>query len=144
MSKGTRSTTNLPGPVRDYILENNTSTMPETEENITNPENIQQLLAMMTRTLAAVTQSQPNQTSQHLKIENCPIKRPSSSLDAWVDEVLLWDESNAATDPSMRAKKYLKFVDSVRKSENCQDIQNLVEVKFVENQSFDKKGEYQH
>ena len=79
MSKGTRSTTNLPGPVRDYILENNTNTMPETEENNTNPEDIQHLLAMMTRTLAAVTQHQErvgvNQTSQqHLKIENCPVK----------------------------------------------------------------------
>ena len=41
----------------------------------------------------------------------------------------------------MRAKKYLKFVESVRKSENCRDIQNLVEVEFVENQAFDKKGE---
>ena len=134
MTKGTRSTSNLPGPLSDYILEN--TTMPDD-----NPESIQNLLAIMTKTLTAVTQQQPPpQTSQqHSKIENCPIKRPSSSLDAWIDEVLLWDESNAATDASLRAKKYLKFVESVRKSENCQDIQNLVEVEFVKNQAFDKK-----
>ena len=94
MSKGTRSTVNLPGPLTDYILEN-TTTMGE--EDVNNPESLQNLLAMMTKTLAAVTQHQqpPAQTSQHSKIESCPIKRPSSSLDAWIDEVLLWDESNA-------------------------------------------------
>ena len=140
MTKGTRSTVHLPGPVRDYILENNIVTM--SDDDGSNPENIQHLLAMMTKTLAAVTQHQsPQPSQQQLKIENCPVKRPSSSLDAWLDEVLLWDESNAASDASVRAKKYLKFVESVRKSENCQDIQNLVEVEFVENQSFDKKGE---
>ena len=94
----------------------------------------------MAKTLAAVSQPRPETANQNYKIENCPIKRSSSSLDAWVDEVLLWDESNAALSDSIRAKKYLKLVDSVRKSENCKDIQNLVKVEFVENHEFDKKG----
>ena len=114
------------------------------------PEDIQALLAMMAKTLEAVTnqtKSSSYQTShqssqqQNVKLENCPVKRANFSLEAWIEEVKLWDNCNVADDESLRAKKYLKFVDSVRKSENCTDIQNLVEVEFVENQQFDKKAE---
>ena len=41
---------------------------------------------------------------------------------------------------SWNAKKYLKFVESVRKSEDCCDLQNLVKVEFVENLAFEKKS----
>jgi hypothetical protein len=54
---------------------------------------------------------------------------------------LLWDECNIGANEAARAKKYLKFVDSVRKSEDCKDLQNLIEVDFVENTGFDKKKE---
>lgn len=148
MSRNTRSTQDLPGGIRDYFLENSSNSMPSpVRDNAgvgpsNNGEDIHSLLAMMTKTLAAVTQprNEANYQSQNLKIETCPVKRSSSSLDAWIDEVLLWDESNAADSESVRAKKYLKFVDSVRKSEDCKDVQNLVEVDFVENHEFDKKG----
>ena len=143
MSKSTRSRLTLPGGIREYLEGNK---MPDTTPSGTgsseasNVEDIQSLLSMMAKTLAAVSQPRTETANQNYKIENCPIKRSSSSLDAWVDEVLLWDESNAALSDSIRAKKYLKLVDSVRKSENCKDIQNLVEVEFVENHEFDKKG----
>jgi hypothetical protein len=74
-------------------------------------------------------------------LEECPQKRSSSSLDAWIKEIILWNDSNTGKDPGLSAKKYLKFLDSVYKSEGCSDLKNLVQVEFVENESFDKKGE---
>ena len=44
------------------------------------------------------------------------------------------------TNPGLNAKKYLKFMDSVFKSERCSDLKNVVQVEFVEKESFDKKG----
>lgn len=73
------------------------------------------------------------------KIEECPTKRLRTSLEAWTEEVLLWDEINHGDNNDIAVKKYLKFVGSVRKSEGCQDVQNLVEAEFVENQTFNKK-----
>ena len=114
---------------------------------MSNPEDIQSLLAMMAKTLEAVTKntksssSAEQQATQNVKLENCPVKRASSSLDAWINEVTLWNESNIADDETLRAKKYLRFIDSVRKSEGCADIKNLVEVEFVENKDFDRKAE---
>ena len=109
---------------------------------MSNPEDIQSLLAMMAKTLEAVTKntksssSAEQQATQNVKLENCPVKRASSSLDAWINEVTLWNESNIADDETLRAKKYLRFIDSVRKSEGCTDIKislkwNLLKTKTL-------------
>ena len=138
-AKNTRSRINLEGNIRNYLLE--TSTMPDEIEH-DEPNDIQSLLTIMTKTLTAVTQSQTangSNKNQH-KLEECPIKRKTSSLEAWIGEISLWDESNTGDYDGLNAKKYLKFVDSIRKSEDCTDLQNLVEVEFVENVSFDKKS----
>ena len=148
MSRITRSKFRLTGHIRDYGIEN-IDTMPgpsgvveDTEEG----QDIKSLLALMTRTLSVVTERTSAATGggggahPYSKVEDCPIKRKTSSLDAWIDEVLLWNESIDGSSEAVRAKKYLKFVDAVRKSEDCKDLQNLIEVDFVENQSFDKKG----
>ena len=124
MSRGkvTRSKT------RSVLEESN---MPDTVE--TN-DDIQSLLALMTKTLSAVTQQTANGSNKnHPKLEDCPIKRKTSSLEAWLGEISLWNESNAGEYDGLNAKKYLKFVDSVRKSEESSDLKNLVEVAFVEN-----------
>ena len=47
--------------------------------------------------------------------------------------MILWNDSTVTDDEGVRAKKYLKFVESVRKSEECSDLKNLVEEEFVEN-----------
>ena len=93
-ARGTRSQINLPGPTFDnYILEN-TRNMPDKDYMGPNiPESIQALLGESSLT-SSVT---------GFKIENYPIKRSSSSLDAWADE------SNAAQSESVRAKKYFKL-----------------------------------
>ena len=156
MDKSTRSKVKLSGHIRDYSLENRKN-MPE--EEVTGGAtggqsdeaiDIKTLLAMLTRSMSILSESRTTNSegaggtaasSHHLKVDECPIKRTSTSLEAWIDEVSLWNESIKGLDESIRAKKYLKLVASVRKSENCLDLQNLVEVEFVENQSFDKKGE---
>ena len=54
-------------------------------------------------------------------------------------EISLWDESNSGDYNGLNAKKYLKFVDSVRKSEVSSDLKNMIlEVEFVENEQFNK------
>ena len=145
MSKNTRSNISLPGNIREYILEEQSNNMPDqlVEGNgEAEALDIKSLLTMMTKTLTAVTESrQSGGNMNHTKLEDCPIKRSSSSLDAWISEVLLWDESNTGTDVGLKAKKYLKFVESIRKSEDSSDLQNMVQVEFVENESFDKKGD---
>ena len=47
----------------------------------------------MTRTLGTLSESRGPAVS---KLEICPVKRMSSSLDSWMNEVLLWDERNSS------------------------------------------------
>ena len=83
----------------------------------------------MTQTLSKVTEQTANVSSKNQpKLEQCPIKRKSSSLEAWLGEISLWDESNSGDYNGLNAKKYLKFVDSVMKSEDSSDLKNLIEV----------------
>ena len=138
MPKDTRSKTNLPGDIREYLFENSGTVMPDpTPPPATVDDDIKTIITLMTKTLAAVTEGR---TTHGPKLEECPQKRSTSSLDAWIQEVLLWDESNTGNDAGLNAKKYLKFLDSVHKSEGCEDLKNLVQVEFVENETFDKKG----
>ena len=60
-------------------------------------------------------------------------------MDAWIEEVKLWDESNPVASTE-HARKYLKFVEGVRNSEDSDDLKHLVQVEFVENEAFDKKN----
>ena len=116
--------------------------MPDTVPDTVPPpvpetDNVMTLMTMMAKTLTAVTESR---TTNAPRLEECPLKRSTSSLDAWMKEVLLWDESNTGNYAGLNAKKYLKFLDSVHKSEDCDDLKNLVQVEFVENAAFEKKG----
>ena len=62
-AKNTRSRINLEGNIRNYLLE--TSTMPDEIEH-DEPNDIQSLLTIMTKTLTAVTQSQTaNGSNKH-------------------------------------------------------------------------------
>ena len=138
MSKATRSNTFIPGDIHNYLLEAMTGTG---EQNTTNA-NIEALLATMTKTLETLCVTKSGQSSGgYTRIEDCPIKRKSSSLDSWLQEVTLWDDcySDSGNAQLIGTKKYLKFLESVYKSENCEDLIALVRVEFVENESFDKK-----
>ena len=116
MSKDTRSKATLSGNIREYILENSSSNMPEdTPPPVTEAQDVKTLLTLMTKTFTALELR--SSTGQHnTKLEECPLKRTSSSLDGLVKKDLLWDESNTGNDPGLSAKKYLKFLDSVYKS----------------------------
>ena len=139
MPKDTRSKTNLPGDIREYLVENSGTSMPDpVPPPATADDDVKTLITSMAKLLTAVTEGRTTNTP---KLEECPQKRSSSSLEAWIQEVLLWNESNAGNDTGLNAKKYLKFLDSVHKSEGCDDLKNLVQVEFVENESFDKKGD---
>ena len=87
-----------------------------------------------------------NQTKGNIsavnKLDNCPVKGKYSSLDAWLLEVELWNDSNVSSceSDSLNAKKYLKFMSSVKESEECEDLQKLVQVEFKENKDFDRKS----
>ena len=139
MSSDTRSKTTLPGNIRQYLINpasTSTPTMPGTPPPPTEPLDMQTLLTMMTQTMGSMSESRTNNVT---KLEDCPLKRVSSSLDSWMKEVLLWNESNTSSVTGWNAKKYLKFLDSVFKSEGSSDLKSLVQVEFVENESFDKK-----
>ena len=76
------------------------------------------------------------------KLDDCPVKGKYSSLEAWTQEVEIWDESNknSADVDNLNSKKYLKFMNSINISNECDDLKKLVQVEFKENQSFDKKS----
>ena len=117
-----RSKTTLPGNIRQYLIDtasSSTSTMPGTPPPpTTEPLDMQTLLTMMTQTMGSMSESR---TGFGNKLEDCPVKRTLSSLDAWMKEVLLWNESNTSSVTGWNAKKYLKFLDSVLKSEGSND-----------------------
>ena len=76
------------------------------------------------------------------KLDNCPVKGKYSSLDAWLSEVELWDDTNISSCDldTNNAKKYLKFMSSIKESDDCDELQKLVQVEFKENKSFDRKS----
>ena len=61
------------------------------------------------------------------------------SLDAWINEIKMWNESNKGVDSL--AQKYLCFIDSVRTSEDCSELKKFVEVNVVENKNIIKDKE---
>ena len=84
----------------------------------------------MTQTMGTMSEARTNVVP---KLEDCPLKKVSSSLDSWMKEVLLWNGSNISSVSGWIAKNYLKFLDSVFKSEGSNDLKSLVQVEFVEN-----------
>lgn len=168
MSKNLRSAVQLPGSIRDYFLENQeTMTSPPPRENSSSQANIQSMLSelsgdpaklceLLVKNLTMATESN-NQMQKILesqtrsrsgmkysvRLDDCPTKGKYSSLDAWLEEVQLWDDTNVSSDDlaNTNAKKYLKFMNSVKDSEECDELKKLVQVEFKENQSFNKKSE---
>ena len=64
-----------------------------------------------------------------MKLQNCPIRKKSSSLEAWIKEVELWNESQKGD--GLAKKKYLNFMENVRKSE-CDELKKFVDTNIVE------------
>ena len=109
--KGTRSTTNLPGIIQNYLVENSDTgtTLPDPVDNVggaaaTEADDMKSMLVFMTKTFTAITEGRSSAGSSFPKMEECPQKRASSSLDAWMQEVILWDESNTGNTPGLNAK----------------------------------------
>ena len=44
--------------------------------------------------LTAALEAMMNDREPNIKLEACPIKRKNCSLEAWISEVELWDNSN--------------------------------------------------
>ena len=57
-----------------------------------------------------------------MKLESCPVKRKYCTLDAWLQEVKLWDDSYSLPVSLRYGKKYLNFVESVRNSEESHGL----------------------
>ena len=70
------------------------------------------------------------------KLSLCPKKREGSSLEAWIEEVKMWDECNKEESV---VQKYLNFIDSIRTSEKCDELKMFVEVNIVENKMINKE-----
>ena len=121
------------------------------EIGVSSAETLNQLLAGMSGDPSKLTElllknllEKQNKQKQFNRLDDCPIKGKYSSLDAWLDEVQLWDDTNKKCDgniANLSAKKYLKFMNSVKDSEDCDDLKKLAQVQFKENQAFDKKSE---
>ena len=54
----------------------------------------------------------------------------------------LWDDTNTSENntDNLNAKKYLKFMNSVKESDDCEDLKKLVQVEFKENEAFNKRS----
>ena len=168
MTRSLRSTVTLPGDISNYLLDSSDSMATGGGEE-TNGVNLQsmvhelsgdptKLCELLVKNLTIANES--NQKMQELlrdrqgqsntrqnpsfvsKLDECPTKGKYSSLDAWVQEVQLWDQSNSngSDIESLNTKKYLKFMTSVNNSENCDDLKKLVQVEFKENKDFNKKS----
>ena len=137
MSKSTRANSKLPDDIHQYLL----GADMEGAKGGSNDAAIQNLLVLMTKTLETLTETKGGaSTGSYIRLEDCPVKRKSSSLESWLKEVILWDECHSGSGNAqvIGAKKYLKFLDSVYKSEDS-ELLSLVRVEFVENEGFDKK-----
>ena len=95
-----------------------------------NQMNVMMMQNMMTMT-KVMTQNQKmmekfvsntQRTNSDTKIQNCPIRKKSSSLEAWIREVELWNDTLEGDD--LAKLKYLNFMENVRKSD-CDDLKNL-------------------
>ena len=155
MSNSTRSRASLTGDIREYCLtesrkntvtdKTKTDKMGDEERNAqramealaADPVKLMQMLAL------SVTNTNNTRTQANtVKLEVCPVKRKNCSLDAWLTKVELWDESNNSGDKkTLNTKKYLSFMESIRNSEEDDDLKNVAHVEFVENKDFDKKAE---
>ena len=90
--------------------------------------------------LTVALEAMANDREPNIKLEACPIKRKNCSLEAWISEVELWNNSNNIGDPEkLNTKKYLALMESIRKAED-EDLERTAEVEFVENQEFDKRA----
>ena len=78
--------------------------------------------------------------AQFYKLEDCPIKRKKVSLESWLREVELWDQCNKV-DENSYGKKYQKFVESIRNSEDAEEIVSVANAEFVENVLFERSKE---
>ena len=144
MRKNLRSAVQLPGSIQDYFLENQETMTPHSSAESSNSQtNIQSMLSelsgdpaklceLLVKNLTMATESN-NQMQKMLESQNrsrsgmnysgrlddCPTKGKYSSLDAWLEEVQLWVETNVSSDDlaNLNAKKYLKFMNSVKDSE---------------------------
>ena len=72
-------------------------------------EDMQSLLSLIARTLSALSEQRSSSSSVSNKLEECPVRRKHCILEAWIDEVLLWNESNSSSEPGLNGKKYLKL-----------------------------------
>ena len=154
----TRANTVLSGTISDYLLESNINTedgmdevIDERGDDVSNTsrivnsnasrEDMQNLISIMAKTLSAITEKGERNEVKSNRLEECPVKQKCTSLDAWTEEVLLWNKSNSCKEDGFNAKKYINFIESVRKSEECSELQNFIQVEFVENATFDKKSD---
>jgi len=68
--------------------------------------------------LTAALEAMTNDREPNIKLEACPIKRKNCSLEAWISEVELWDNSNNVGELArLSTKKYLALMESIRKAE---------------------------
>ena len=132
MARGTRSRSETNENIRKYLLITKNRNINAKKTKMAS----EATMAALTEALEAMTNKEPN-----IKLEACPIKRKNCSLEAWISEVELWDNSNSIGDPAKNnTKKYLALMESIRKAEDP-DLERTSEVEFVENQEFDKKME---
>ena len=79
-----------------------------------------QICAILAQSLSTVTETNRHLQKRQIKLEDCPKKRKYCTLEAWTEEVTLWDENNEIPE-SENAKKYLKFIEVVQNSEEADE-----------------------
>ena len=107
----------------------------------------QQLMTMLqtfaTSINALATANSSNTTPQQAdvrlfqKLEDCPSKKKDVSLESWLREVELWNDCNKVVDENY-GKKYQKFIDSIRKSEESDELIAVANAEFIENVNFER------
>ena len=100
----------------------------------------QQMGSMMqiNQNMMNLNMNKESRPRMEMKLQNCPIRKKSTSLEAWIKEVEMWDEAQKGE--GLAKTKYLNFMENVRKSE-CDELKKFVDTNIVENLEMVKDSE---
>jgi len=161
----TRSNSSLNGNIREYLLPTKNSRHKNTELGevsavvetmagdeaeapvLTEHQQTMAILGKLTEAITSMTIANTNNMQQpgpavqpsrsYQKLEDCPVKKKTVSLESWLREVELWNECNKVEEDSY-GKKFQKFITSIRNSEEGEEINAVANSEFVENINFER------
>ena len=117
----------LPGDIREYELINKskklkTSEMPDNEaadvSATAQMEMMKKQMDLMSKMLETMNlQNGQSGDAKQKRISDGPVKSKNKTLEAWLEEIELWNKSNDVAEKDL-GNKYLKLTEAIEKSED--------------------------